>query len=65
MHTTLSDILLWPNGVWCYREDSHEYSHMSDDYQVLKTETQAWCAFLSEQGWHEDVGDRAAVPLTP
>lgn len=70
MRATFSDILVWPNGVWCYREDSHGFSHMSDDYEVLRTETRAWCAFLTEQGRHEDPGtapseDSVAGSLAP
>jgi len=48
------DILLWPCGTWCYREDSHAYGHLSDDYKILRCETTAWYHFLSEQGSHHD-----------
>lgn len=44
------DILVWPCGTWCYRQDSHEFGHLSDDYQVLVCETKAWNYFLSQQG---------------
>jgi len=29
------DILVWPDGTWCYRYELREYAHMSDDYTVL------------------------------
>lgn len=29
------DILLWPDGTWCYRHDLHEMGHKSDDYEVI------------------------------
>lgn len=33
-----SDVVRWPDGTWCYAEDLHEYSWMSDDYEVLTPE---------------------------
>ena len=36
------DVFLWPDGTWCYREDSYQYSYMSDDYEVLKVDTPEW-----------------------
>ena len=29
------DIIVWPDGTWCFRYELHEYTHMSDDYLVL------------------------------
>lgn len=26
------EICYWPNGVWCYRHELEQMSHMSDDF---------------------------------
>jgi hypothetical protein len=31
----LEDILMWPDGTWCYRHELSEMTHMSDDYRVI------------------------------
>lgn len=28
-------ICVWPDGMWCYKQDLVEYAHMSDDYQQM------------------------------
>lgn len=33
------DILLWPDGTWCYRHQQSEMSQMSDDFQVVPFDT--------------------------
>jgi len=33
--TDIEDIILWPDGVWCYRYELEEMSHKSDDYETL------------------------------
>lgn len=40
------DILLWPNGSWCYRSDVQDMSHLSDDYQVLRADSEQWHEFI-------------------
>ena len=35
----LEDICLWPDGSWCYREELEEFSHKSDDYEVVPFNT--------------------------
>jgi hypothetical protein len=32
---SLEDIIVWPCGTWCYREELSQMNHMSDDYIVL------------------------------
>ena len=29
------DLVLWPDGTCCYREDVAQYRWMSDDYQII------------------------------
>lgn len=29
------DLILWPDGTFCYRSDLSGYTHMSDDYEVV------------------------------
>lgn len=36
------DVILWPDGTWCYRHDLEDYSHMSDDYEVVPYGTVSW-----------------------
>lgn len=46
----LDDVISWPCGTWCYRADLPDYSHKSDDYQVLKTDSREWQVFLELVG---------------
>lgn len=43
---SLEDIIVWPCATWCYREELSQMSHMSDDYQVLWFDTDAYNNFL-------------------
>jgi len=37
------DIMLWPCGTWCYREDLEGYlSFLSDDFEVVPFGTERW-----------------------
>lgn len=39
----LEDIMLWPDGTWCYREDLEDYlSFLSDDFEVVPFGTPRW-----------------------
>ncbi len=29
------DLVLWPDGTCCYREDVAQYRWMSDDYEII------------------------------
>lgn len=40
------DIILWADGTWCHRFELHGYGHMSDDYEVIKADTDEWHEFL-------------------
>lgn len=42
------DVMLWPDGEWCYRFELCEMSHKSDDYQVLAFESGNWNDFMSK-----------------
>lgn len=28
-------VVVWPDGTWCDEEELHEYTHMSDDYEIV------------------------------
>lgn len=43
-----SDLILWPDGTWCFKSELHEYSHMSDDYVVYPLMSDEWAAFFGE-----------------
>lgn len=43
------DILEWPDGGWCFRDELEEYgSHRSDDYQVFPGGTAHWVDLMNE-----------------
>ena len=46
------DICLWSDGTRCYGEELEEMmSFMSDDFQVLKFDTQEYWEFLVDQDY--------------
>ena len=47
---SLEDIMLWSCSTWCYREELSQMNHMSDDYQVLWFDTDAYNTFLQIEG---------------
>ena len=49
----IEDVILWPDGTWCYRYELVEYGHTSDDYVVLEYGTTRWNRFLKEEGYAE------------
>lgn len=38
----MDDVILWPCGTWCYRDELPEFTHMSDDYRVLNYMSGDW-----------------------
>lgn len=44
---TPEDLIVWPNGAWCFRNELEEMTHLSDDYKVLESNTPEWVEFLS------------------
>lgn len=42
------DILRWPDGSWCYREDLSLYLWSSDDYEVIRPGSPEYDACLGE-----------------
>lgn len=36
------DIIRWPDGTICARQELHEYGWMSDDYEVIVAGTPEW-----------------------
>jgi hypothetical protein len=40
------DIIEWPCGTWCYRDELHEYTYMSDDYMVHSYDSYNWHTFF-------------------
>ncbi len=43
-----ADIMLWPEGTWCYRDELEGMTHMSDDYQVLLYGSEEWNMFVKD-----------------
>ena len=44
----IEDILLWPDGTWCYRYELKEMTHKSDDYGVLYFDSEEYNEFLEK-----------------
>ena len=44
-----SDVLVWPDDYWCYRENLLDMTHRSDDYQVLIFESPEWLTFIEKE----------------
>ena len=44
----IEDVFLWPDGVWCHREEVDDYSHKSEDYQILYFGTEEWYKIVSD-----------------
>ena len=44
----IEDIIIWPDGTWCYRHELVEYGWLGDDYIVLEYGTTRWNSFLKE-----------------
>ena len=42
------DIFLWSNGTNCYRYESEEMNHMSDDYIVLYYNSEGYNNYIKE-----------------
>ena len=36
------DVFLWPDSVWCYRTELNDFSHKSDDYEILYALSVRW-----------------------
>lgn len=45
------DIILWPCGTWCFRTELGQYSHKSDDFEVLSFDSSEWHKFMDEQDY--------------
>jgi len=42
MHEEPGDILLWPDGSWCYREEFHEALLHGNTYQIVRRGSEEW-----------------------
>jgi hypothetical protein len=42
------DILMWPCGTFCLREDLADFSHKSDDYDVIPAYSHRWYQLQGE-----------------
>lgn len=47
--TDLEDILLWPDGVWCYRYELKDITHKSNDYEVLYFDSEKYDDFINQE----------------
>lgn len=42
------DLILWPDGTNCTREELPEFGHMSDDYEVIPYYSNRWHKVMKE-----------------
>ena len=35
------DVIYWPNGVWCYRHELEQMTHMSDDFTLISVSSES------------------------
>lgn len=42
------DILMWPNGTWCYSYERGDYLWLSDDYIRIKCESAEWYEIVAD-----------------
>lgn len=43
----IEDIMLWPDGEWCYRYELSEFmKERSDDFRVIYLGSKEWCAII-------------------
>lgn len=43
------DLLIWADGTWCYRYELSEFNHMSDDYELVEFDSEAFATFFERQ----------------
>lgn len=44
----LEDIFVWPCGTWCFRYESEQMKHLSDDYRVVHWNTPEYWEIVGE-----------------
>ena len=49
--TEPEDVIKWPDGTWCYRYELPEFSHKTDDYEVLSFDASEWHKFMDAQDY--------------
>lgn len=42
------DLIIWPCGIWCHRFELSDFSHKSDDYEVIQAGTLAALYFEND-----------------
>ena len=42
----IEDVILWPDGSWCYRYELYEMKHKSDEYIVIRASTPMYDEFF-------------------
>lgn len=52
------DIMVWPDGTWCFRHQLPEMSHKSDDYVVFPEGTPEADAILADDFERSQETDR-------
>lgn len=41
------DLVMWPDGTWCWRSELQEMGYMGDDFRVVHIDTLEWLDFIS------------------
>lgn len=48
------DVIMWPDGMWCFRDELPGFSHKSDDYRVISVDDDEWDVFVDENDEGEE-----------
>lgn len=46
---SLCDLMVWPDGEWCFRDEYPEIPFKSDDYQIIYHGTEEYNNFMKER----------------
>lgn len=44
----VDDIVIWPNGSWCFYGELHEYPQRSPDYRIVPEGSPEWESIVGE-----------------
>jgi hypothetical protein len=50
---SVDDLIRWPDGTVCYRGNLHEYTYMSDDYEVITDESPEYEMIVAQEFAHD------------
>lgn len=43
------DVLIWPDGCWCFRSELSEFGYRGDDFRVVPVGTSEWHELIEDR----------------